>query len=310
MNEEFGLLRLVGVVLVVSTVLALGLRWTPLAARQPALIQNIWDRIKAWWVMAAVLAGAVWGGLPVVVILFAGLSLFAVREMVQLVDLEAPDRRALVWIYGAVIPIQYGTILIDWYGLFVIFIPVYVSFFLNFRSAMGEISENFFERTAKLNTICLFGVYLLSYTPALLTLDLASGAPAVQLLLFALVMSQLGDVMQFVWGKAFGKRKLAPTLSPGKTIEGAVGGVLSVAAIAALVSSSTPFAPLVAAAFGGGMVCIGIMGGLILSAVKRDAGRKDWGDLIKGHGGVMDRLDSLIFAGPIFFHLVRFFMTK
>ena len=309
MNEAFGLLRLVGLILIVATFLTGIARWTPLAQKQPALLQNIWDRIMAWWVMVAVLAAATWGGLTVVVLLFSLLSVFAVREMVQLVNLEASDRRALIWIYCAVIPIQYATILIDWYGFFVIFVPVYVSFFLFFRSAIGQVSERFFERTAKLTTICFLGVYLLSYTPALLTLDLRTGAPPVQLLLFALVMSQLGDVMQFVFGKAFGKRKLAPTLSPGKTVEGAVGGVLSVAAIAALASSSTPFTPAIAAALGGGMVCLGIMGGLVLSAIKRDAGRKDWGDLIIGHGGVMDRLDSLIFSAPIFFHLVRFFMT-
>jgi len=110
-----------------------------------------------------------------------------------------------------------------------------------------------------------------------------------------------------VWGKLLGRRKVAPNLSPNKTWEGLVGGILSATAIGTALYQVTPFSPVAAATLSLVAVLMGFAGGLVMSAVKRDRGVKDYGTMIAGHGGALDRLDSLIFAAPVFFHLTRYF---
>jgi phosphatidate cytidylyltransferase len=117
-------------------------------------------------------------------------------------------------------------------------------------------------------------------------------------------------VLQYVWGKLLGKRKIAPHLSPNKTWEGFVGGVLSAAALGTGMYRITPFAPWQAAVIGLAVALLGFFGGIVMSAIKRDAGIKDYGHLIAGHGGMMDRIDSLTFAAPVFFHIVRFWFVN
>jgi phosphatidate cytidylyltransferase len=116
----------------------------------------------------------------------------------------------------------------------------------------------------------------------------------------------LSDVMQYVWGKTCGKHKIAPTVSPGKTWEGLLGGGVTTVALGTALWWATPFSPLQAAGMSAIIVLMGFAGGLVMSAIKRDRGVKDWGTAIGGHGGFMDRMDSLSFAAPVFFHVVRY----
>jgi phosphatidate cytidylyltransferase len=120
---------------------------------------------------------------------------------------------------------------------------------------------------------------------------------------------QLSDVLQYVWGKTIGKRRIAPSISPNKTWEGLVGGIVCATAIGTAIWWATPFAPGEAALMALVVTTMGFAGGLIMSAIKRDRGVKDYGAFIEGHGGVLDRIDSLCFAAPVFFHLTRFFHT-
>jgi len=153
----------------------------------------------------------------------------------------------------------------------------------------------------------MLAVFCLSHVPALLNLDIP-GYDGRNLLLiaFLVLVVQSSDVLQYVWGKLLGRRKIAPQLSPSKTWEGFVGGVGSATLIGLALYWITPFTPgqaLVMAL----MICLmGFFGGLVMSAIKRDRGVKDWGHLIEGHGGVLDRLDSVVFSAPIFFHVVRY----
>jgi phosphatidate cytidylyltransferase len=110
-----------------------------------------------------------------------------------------------------------------------------------------------------------------------------------------------------VWGKALGARRIAPSISPNKTWEGFVGGIGSATLLGAAVWWATPFSPVAAALMALVLTTMGFAGGLIMSAIKRDRGVKDYGSLIGGHGGVLDRIDSLCFAAPVFFHLTRYF---
>ena len=137
----------------------------------------------------------------------------------------------------------------------------------------------------------------------------ASKPQVLGLLLFLLIVVQGSDVLQYVWGKTLGKHPIAPNVSPNKTWEGFIGGVLSATALGAALWWVTPFTPLMAALLAFISCVMGFAGGLVMSAIKRDRGIKDFGSIIPGHGGIMDRLDSLCFAAPVFFHAVRFFYT-
>jgi phosphatidate cytidylyltransferase len=151
-------------------------------------------------------------------------------------------------------------------------------------------------------------VYFVSYVPALLMLRIPGYERQMPKLMFFLVLVvQLSDVLQYVWGKTFGRRPISPSISPNKTWEGLIGGVACATAIGAATWWATPFSPLVAGAMALVVTAMGFAGGLIMSAIKRDRGVKDYGALIAGHGGVLDRIDSLCFAAPVFFHLTRYF---
>ena len=114
-------------------------------------------------------------------------------------------------------------------------------------------------------------------------------------------------MLQYIWGKLFGKHLVAPELSPSKTWEGLIGGVGSATLLGAGLYWATPFKPWQAALLALLICVMGFLGGLVMSAIKRDRGVKDWGTMIEGHGGMLDRLDSIVFAAPIFFHVVRYF---
>jgi phosphatidate cytidylyltransferase len=127
------------------------------------------------------------------------------------------------------------------------------------------------------------------------------------LIAWLVLVVQGSDVLQYVWGRLAGSRAIAPLLSPSKTIEGFVGGVASATLLGTALWWITPFTPWQAAATALLVCLMGFFGGLVMSALKRDRGVKDWGTLIEGHGGMLDRLDSVIFAAPVYFHVVRYF---
>ena len=273
-----------------------------------ATVENINMRIRAWWVMAFLFVVAVTAGPIVSILLFAVTSFLALREFVTLAPTRAADHRALFWSFFVVMPLQYYLIWRQWYGLFSVLIPVYVSMFLAIRAALAGDTERFLERTATTQWGLMICVYFVSYVPALLMLRIPGYEGQAPLLIFFLVLVvQLSDVLQYVWGKLLGKRRIAPSISPNKTWEGFIGGVACATAVGTAVWWATPFSPAAAAAMALVLTGMGFAGGLIMSAIKRDRGVKDYGALIGGHGGVLDRVDSLCFAAPVFFHLTRYF---
>ncbi len=275
-----------------------------------ATVANFNARTRAWWVMAAILAAALALGRPGCIGFFALLSFLGLREFITLAPTRRGDHRALFWAFFVITPAQYYFIVTDWYGMFSIFIPVYVFLFVPVRTALAGDCERFLERSAKIQWGLMVCVYCLSYAPALLTLRIAGyeGRNA-QLLVYLLVVVQLSDVFQYAWGKTLGRHKVAPTVSPSKTWEGLVGGILTASALGAGLWWATPFTPVQSGLLSLAITLAGFFGGLVMSAIKRDRGVKDYGTLIEGHGGVMDRVDSLSFAAPVFFHAIRYFFT-
>jgi phosphatidate cytidylyltransferase len=295
--------------LIIATIVGLLLRRHGDPAHAP-VIDNLISRVRAWWVMVAIFVACSLIGSTATIVLFALASFFALREFITLTPTRPGDHRALSLAFFLVIPAQYLLVGFDWYGLFTIFIPVYVFLLLPSLSALGGDTDDFLERTSKIQWSVMVSVYCISHVPALLLLNIPGYSGQNALLLFYLVLVvQLSDVLQYVFGKLFGSTAIAPMVSPSKTVEGFVGGATSASLVGAALWWITPFSPLQAAGLASLIVLMGFLGGLSLSAVKRSLGAKDWGSMIEGHGGMMDRMDSVSFAAPVFFHMVRYFFT-
>ncbi len=294
------------VLLLASSVGAL-LRHAVARGQPHAVIDNLTARVNAWWVMVGAIAAAFLFGPQGVTVLFAFVSFHALREFITLLTTRRADHPAIATAFFVVLPLQYAFVWTGWYGMFSIFIPVYAFLLLPILAALGGDAQRFLERTSKVQWGLMVSVFCISHVPALVTLEIP-GFEGRNLLLiaFLVIVVQGSDVLQYIWGKLCGRRKVAPVLSPSKTWEGLLGGVASATALGAALHWVTPFTPLQAAAISLVICAMGFLGGLVMSAIKRDRGIKDWGQLIEGHGGMLDRLDSVVFAAPVFFHVVRY----
>jgi len=271
-------------------------------------IANLNARIRAWWMMVAIFLFAMLSGGLGSVVLFALTSFLALREFVTMTPTKLGDHGTLLWVFFVITPIQYALVALHWYGLFSIFIPVYAFLFVPLRSVLSGDCERFLERTATIQWALMVCVYCVSHAPALMTLRIpAFEGQNGKLLFYFVLVVQASDVFQYICGKLLGKHKIAPTVSPNKTLEGFIGGVVMATLLGTALWWATPFTPWQAAAMSLLIALMGFVGGLVMSAIKRDRGVKDYGTLIEGHGGVMDRIDSLCFSSPVFFHITRYF---
>ena len=271
-------------------------------------VRNLNARIKAWWVMVAIFAVAFIAGKGVTIILFAATSFYCLREFYSLTPTHPSDHPAMAAAFYIFLPLQYWLLWIDWVTMLTILIPVYAFLALPVLSMVKGVTADYLQRVAKIQWGLMIAVFCVSHAPALLMLNLG-GVPPVNLLFFLITVVQLSDVLQYVAGKLVGRTKLAPNVSPSKTVEGLVIGGLAATGVGAALWWVTPFSPLEAAAMAFAVVVAGALGGLVLSAVKRSLGAKDWGVMIQGHGGALDRMDSVTFAAPLFFHLTNYFFA-
>lgn len=310
MNAPVELLQVLGgavALLVVATSIGQFLAWRLPNGHESPIIDNLNARINAWWAMVLLLGLAFLAGDTAVILLFAVCSFAALRECLTLTRTSRHDHRALAVAFFVVLPVQYVLIGAGSYGLYSIFIPVYAFLLLPIIAALRGSTDQFLVRVAETQWALMIAVFCLSHVPALLTLDIPDHAGrGVLLIVWLVAVVQLSDVFQYVVGKLFGKHPVAPSLSPSKTREGTFGGILLAVAVGTALHGITPFSIWEAAGLALVVTCMGFLGGLVLSAVKRDRGIKDWGHLIAGHGGFVDRLDSVLFAAPVFFHLVRY----
>jgi phosphatidate cytidylyltransferase len=295
--------------LVVATIVGQLLRRRFTGETQRATIANMNARIGAWWVMVAVFGLAVATGKTTSILLFGVTSFLALREFLTLTPTARSDHDVMLWSFFIFAPLQYYLVAIEWYGLFSILIPVYAFVFIPTRMAMAGETERFLARTATVQWGLMACVYCVSHAPALLTLEIPGYLGNAKLLFFLVFVVQLSDVLQYIFGKLFGRRPIALRVSPGKTWEGFIGGVAGAVLVGTALWWATPFTPLQAALMALVVTVAGFAGGLTMSAIKRDRGVKDFGRALPGHGGVLDRIDSLLFAAPVFFHLTRFFFT-
>jgi phosphatidate cytidylyltransferase len=265
---------------------------------------ELWLRIRSWWFMIGALFAAFLLGRSGTIVFVAILSYLALKEFFSLVPTRRVDRRAIFWAY-LTIPVQYYWVGSAWYGMFIIFIPVYAFLFIPARLIITGETGGFIRAAGTLHWGVMLAVFALSHLAYLLVLpeqqNPAGGG--VGLLLYLLFLTQFNDVAQYVWGKTLGRHKIAPHVSPKKTWEGFIGGVLTTTALGAVLAARLTPLSLQEGLYAGLLIGVaGFFGDLTLSAVKRDLQVKDSGDLIPGHGGILDRLDSLTFTAPLFFH--------
>ncbi len=289
----------------------------------PAIVQTFNLRVRAWWLMCTVLAAAFLLGSAshvTTVVIFGLVSFWALREFITLTPTRLGDHRTLFWVFFLFTPMQYVLVAMDRYEIFSILIPVYAFLFIPARVALAGDYKRFLERTAKIQSGLVVCVYCLSHAPALLSLEInrVHGQEIVarvdphanaRLLFFFVLIVQINDALQYAWGRLLGKTVIAPMISPNKTWEGFLGGIGSSTLIGTALYWATPFQPWEAAGMALVISVLGFAGGMAMSAIKRDRGVKDYGTLVAGHGGVLDRIDSICFAAPVFYHLTRHFFT-
>jgi phosphatidate cytidylyltransferase len=309
-QQTMALFAGIGAILVISSLIGYALKAFVAKGQPHAVIDNLNARIKAWWVMVLVISGAFLFGKNGVIVLFLFISFVALREFMTLTYTRSGDHNALAASFFIVLPAQYFLIYIEWYGLYSIFIPVYAFLLVPILEVTAGDTKRFLERAAKIQWGLMVCVFCISHVPALLTLHIPGYEGRNMLLIvFLVLVVQSSDVLQYVWGKLFGRRKVAPDVSPSKMLEGLVGGVASATALGAALWWITPFTVWQAALMALAVNVMGFLGGLVMSAIKRDRGVKDWGHMIEGHGGMLDRLDSVVFAAPVFFHATRYWWT-
>lgn len=277
------------------------------AVGQP--VEELQQRISSWWTIVIVCSIALLLNRAVALVFFALVSFLALKEYLSLIPTRRADRRVLFWAYLS-IPIQYYWIAIEWYGMFIIFVPVYMFLLLPVAMILVGETQGYLRAAGTLHWGLMSMVFSLSHLAFLLVLPSGSGQPVSGqgLVLFLIVLTQLNDVAQYCWGKLLGRHRIAPKVSPNKTVEGFVGGVFSTVLIAyGLAPWLTPFTPLDTLLVGLLIGVAGFFGDLGMSALKRDLGIKDSGTLLPGHGGILDRVDSLTYTAPLFFHFTRYY---
>ncbi|MFQ5971288.1 MAG: phosphatidate cytidylyltransferase [Alphaproteobacteria bacterium] len=291
-------------VLAVASLVVTALRRT----REGSDFTELAARVRSWWLMAGTFGVAMMLSNAASIAFLAFVSFLALKEYLSLIPTRRADRKVLLWVYLA-IPLQYYWVGIAWYGVFIIFIPVYMFLALPARMVVQGATVGFLRAVGTLQWGLMVTVFSLSHAAYLLVLprEVNPTAGGAGLLLFLLILTEGNDVLQYLWGRLFGRDPVLPTVSPGKTWQGLMGGVASTMVVAgALAPVLTPF-PIEHAVFVGFIVGVaGFLGDVTISALKRDLGVKDSGNLLPGHGGVLDRIDSLTFTAPLFFHFTYY----
>ncbi len=330
---DSNMLRLIGMVdifdiktlsLIGAVLVLLGVLWTivqvlkrrPESGIDSAILETFHRRVKAWWILFATLAAAFFLGHVVTIVLFGLISFWALREFITITPTRPGDHRTLFCVLSFVTPLQFVLVGMGskYYGLYSIAIPVYAFLFIPLGIALAGDYKRFLERTAKIQSGLLICVYCVSYAPALLTLKLPNSDGLVntggnaRLLLFFVLIVQLSDALQYAWSQLPSRHVIAPSINPTRTWEGLLGGTASVMLIGAVLWWATPFSGVMAAVMSAVVSLMGFAGCLTMSAIKRDRGVEDFGTLVEGHGGVLDRIDSICFAAPVFFHLTRLWL--
>jgi len=308
-GQDWAFSGIVVALLAVATVVGQVIKRQPHLGLHAAAVESFNGRVRAWWIICSLLAVAFLSyGLTVV--LFGFLSFWALREFITLTPTRLGDHRALFWVFLFFTPLQYVLIGMgsDNYSLYSVMIPVYAFLFIPARIALSGDYKRFLERVAKIQSGLLICVYCLSFAPALLYLDIPGQQDRgnARLLFFFVTIALFSEAMQFLWSRLYGQHVIAPSINAARTWEGLIGGTVSAALAGIVLYWATPYHEVWEAALMSMVIAImGFAGAMTMSAIKRDRGVRDYGTLVEGHGGVLDRIDAICFAAPVFYLITR-----
>lgn len=273
-------------------------------------IMNFGRRLKVAWTLYFIVAISFCFGYFGITMLFMFVSFLALREFVSIIHLKGSDYWPIFCSFYIFLPLQYFFVLTNIPFLFYIFIPVYVFLLSPMISIAADDDDQFFERASKFQWAQIACIYCVSYIPAIAGMQLkAETWQSSTLLLFFATVIIASDTFQYIFGNWLGKKKIAPKLSPNKTWEGLIYGVIIASIVGTGLWWLTPFKWWQATLLSLLISIFGFAGGLIMSGIKRSLKIKDWSDLLGTHGGVLDRIDSLIFTAPLFYHVCKYFFS-
>lgn len=297
---------LIGIVavLIISTIITIIMK----QKNNSSGLKEVEMRIRSWWIMFIIFTFALIIHSTISLIFMALLCFLALKEYFSLIPFNRAHRLVLFWAYMT-IPIQFLLIYFGLYGMFIVFIPVYMFLLIPIQAIIVGETKNFLRSIATVQWGVMLMVFGLSHLAFLLVLpgreESVAGAG---LVLFLVVLTQANDVAQFIWGKMLGKKKIVPKVSPNKTWAGFIGGVLTTTVLAVILAPLiTPFSLFASIIAGLYIGLTGFIGDVNISALKRDLNIKDTSAIIPGHGGILDRVDSLTYTAPLFFHFTRYF---
>jgi phosphatidate cytidylyltransferase len=294
--------------LLAATLGAAALRRWVVPEGQSIIVETLFVRINTWWAMLVLLTFAAFFQRPGVVVLFALISFAALREFLTLTAKRRADHWVLMFAFFAAVPLQFLLVGLGEVWLFTTFIPVYSFLFLPILAVVRGDTEGFLTRVAETQWALMLCVFAGSHVPALLTLQIPGfEGRGILLIAWLTIVVQGADVAHFVLPRLMGRTRIAPKVAHSRSWEGFLGAVATGTVLGTALAWITPFAPWQAALVAPVVTAVGYAGGMVMAAIKRDKGVRDWGHLIPGQGGFIDRLDSVLFSAPVFFHIVRVF---
>ncbi len=306
-GRDWAFSGIVVTLLTIATIVGQVIKRQPHLGLHAAAVESFNGRVRAWWIICSLLAVA-FLNYGLTVILFGFLSFWALREFITLTPTRLGDHRALFWVFFFFTPLQYVMVWLDKYELYSIMIPVYAFLFIPARIALSGDYKRFLERVAKIQSGLLICVYCLSFAPALLYLPIPGeeNRGTARLLFFFVTIALFSEAMQFLWSRLYGQHVIAPSINAARTWEGLIGGTVSAALAGIVLYWATPYKEVWEAALMSMVIAVmGFAGSMTMSAIKRDRGVRDYGTLVEGHGGVLDRIDSICFAAPVFYLITR-----
>lgn len=293
----------IGALLLVTTGLGFALH---LITRFSHVGATVTRQSLSWWCWFIILFAGLFCGTTTTILIFGLVSFLALREFITLAPTRKSDHHTLFWAFFVILPLQYVIIGGGWYGMAAIFIPVWAFLFVAIRSTLTGDATRYLQRAATIQWGLMLCVYCLSHVPMLFLLTISdfNGRQA-ELILWLIVVVQLNRILQHLASAAIGHHRMAPRLSPHHTWEGFLVGSASAAGIGCALWWLTPYTPVQALALAGSAGCLGFAGGIVINAIKLDAGIKP--NQSANDGSILDRFDSLLFTAPMLFHLTRFY---
>ncbi len=273
-------------------------------------VTSLWLTYRSWLVMAPLILGCVFAGRVAVIVFTCLLAGWGLKEFARATGLYG-DWWMTGAVYLGIVAVGVTSLVSQpqgeepghgWYGLFIA-LPVYAVALI----LLIPILRNKVEGQLQCMSLAIVGFIYIGWMFGHLAF-LANATNAYGYLLYILFATELNDVAAFTCGKLFGKRQFRSNISPKKTWGGALGALAVSLALPWLLRFSFPHFGTLQLVLTGLIVGIGgQLGDLSISVIKRDIGIKDMGALIPGHGGILDRIDSLIYVAPLFFHMANQF---